>query len=64
MKYKVVTGQYSSELNDLVNALIDDGWVPHGGVSVCTEISENPNSFKKELQTTYIYAQAMICGSA
>jgi len=54
MKYKVVTGQYSSELNNLVNALIDDGWVPHGGVSVCTEISEDPNSLKNELQTTVV----------
>lgn len=34
MKYRIVTASREYALNLKVNALIEEGWVPQGGVSV------------------------------
>lgn len=54
MKYTIFSSYTIKELAYLVNELLDDddGWVCHGGVSVCQ------NMFSENLE--FIYAQAMI----
>ena len=35
VKYKIVTGIAANFLEDSVQELLDQGWIPHGGASVC-----------------------------
>lgn len=67
MKYKLATGKYTSELEKSVNKLIEEGWIPQGGVSVCEINTEDGNEVagcKNELQTELFFSQAMILASA
>jgi len=59
MPYKVLTANFSNELEKKVNEHIHDGWTPLGGVSVCAATVEDENSFRPELTTDYMFAQAM-----
>jgi len=34
MEYRILEGRWSSDLEDKVNRLIKDGWIPKGGVAV------------------------------
>jgi hypothetical protein len=49
-RYRIVRDFMQDELVRSVNELIDDGWVPCGGISVCEDGDE------------FLWAQAMILG--
>ena len=58
MKYKLLTAEYPSKLEEEVNKLIKAGWTPQGGVSVC--LSPVDENLEPSQQSDYWYAQAMI----
>ena len=67
MKYKVVVGINAESLNDQVNNLINDGWVPYGEhkISLCSRNEnwcEDTSNPCKSRSVYYLneYSQAMI----
>lgn len=62
MEYKFVSEERGSDLEETVNRLIEQGWVPCGGVSVsvCHRTRENKRKGYEESETEWVYAQAMI----
>lgn len=42
MKYQIVSSRYVIELEDKVNDLMAEGWLPRGGVSIINEPAYTP----------------------
>jgi hypothetical protein len=61
MAYKFVSEASGTALEEAVNGLIADGWVPLGGVSVAVVRSTWTNERQgcEESETEWVYAQAM-----
>lgn len=55
MNYVLALGNDPNQLIGTVNSLIQQGFKPQGGVSVCTVLLPQNNG-----NATFIYAQAMI----
>lgn len=53
MKYEIFTAQYLSELEDIVNKRLKEGWKCQGGVSIAGFV----NDYGRFEQ---VYAQAMV----
>lgn len=61
MEYKFVSENAGHKLEDVVNSLIGEGWIPLGGISVSGVFSswENVRKSYPESETEWVYAQAM-----
>ena len=61
MKYKFVSREDGKDLEKAVNAEIQHGWVPIGGVSVCAVpmIIEHERKGYTEHAIKWVYSQAM-----
>ena len=56
-RYRLLTAETADELENLVDELLQDGWVPIGGVSVAIgRYTPFGQSYPEDLR---IYAQAM-----
>lgn len=60
-EYRCVQEDTCASLEDAVNALLDEGWVPLGGMSVAVLHTESMNDRKGYMDSTteWVYAQAM-----
>ena len=62
MKYKILTSDTSSLLEQEVNNFLQDGWKLQGGISVSQSFETYENSRKgyTESDTDYTFVQAII----
>jgi len=62
MKYVTIGADDLSNLDEMVNAAIADGWVPLGGVSVAGVFQTWEGRKGTETETNWTYIQAMTHG--
>lgn len=55
MQYRVLFDETASDLESSVDVLINQGWVPQGGVSLSVYVSNGRHGE----EVTYVFAQAM-----